>query len=93
MKPIIHKSRVWLAPAVLAAAALLACNDEGAAETRNIPPESETETSAPPETGSPGGQSTLRRRLPARIAACADVLTERGSRAPVIARPATASAG
>jgi hypothetical protein len=48
MKPIIHKSRLWLAPAVLAATALLACNDDGAAETQNIPAGPVTE--APPET-------------------------------------------
>jgi hypothetical protein len=51
MKPIIHKSRLWLAPAVLAAAALLACNDDGTAETQNIPAVTEPEATTPSETG------------------------------------------
>ena len=53
MKPIIHKSRLWLAPAVLAAAALFACNDDGTAETQSIPTTQETEATAPPTTGPP----------------------------------------
>jgi hypothetical protein len=53
MKPIIHKNRLWLAPAVLAAAALLACNDDGTAETQSTTQEQGTETTASTETDPP----------------------------------------
>jgi hypothetical protein len=64
MKPIIHKSRLCLAPAVLAAAALLACNDDGTAEAQNIPAESESEATAPPKTGPPEARASCDDLLP-----------------------------
>ena len=44
MKRIIEQSRLWLAPAVLAAAALLACNDNPTAETQATTTQSEIES-------------------------------------------------
>jgi hypothetical protein len=64
MKRIIQQSRLWLAPAVLAAAALLACNDDGTAETQNIPAESKPEATAPPETGPPEARAPCDDLLP-----------------------------
>jgi hypothetical protein len=64
MKRIIQQSRLWLAPAVLAAAALLACNDDGTAETQNTPTEAEPGAPAPPETGPPEARAPCDDFLP-----------------------------
>jgi len=64
MKRIIQQSRLWLAPAVLAGAALFACNDDGTAETRIIPAEREMETPASPGTGRSGARAPCDELLP-----------------------------
>jgi hypothetical protein len=58
MKRIIQQSRLWLAPAVLAGAALLACNDDGTAQAQNIPAEPEIDAPASPETSRPEARAS-----------------------------------